>query len=379
MFLWMPPSGDRAGDVLLADSTIFSTLFGRDESLERFWKKPCDSKVRPRRKERIHDRRSERHARAWMTSRAACCARGRLRTRPRTLVFRIDDRKAGRELMRRVSAVVTSAANPTSPLADTWVSVALTYPGLKALGVPQDSLDSFAWEFRQGMAARAKELGDTGESSPENWEAPLGTPDVHVVLVAVSPDGPRLEAALERAGKAYRELSPGITAIWRQDCHALPTETEPFGFRDGISHPAIEGSGIPGTNPQEQPLKAGEFVLGYPDEMGGIQRTQPEVLGRNGTYVVFRKLHQRVAAFRRYLKANSTSPEEEELLAAKMMGRWRSGAPWRSARSTTIPNWAPTRDATTISSIKTMTRRDSRPPAARTSGGQTRATRPWRA
>ncbi|HSF14780.1 MAG TPA: hypothetical protein VLK65_04440 [Vicinamibacteria bacterium] len=38
IFLWMPPSGDRAGDVLLADSTLFSTLFGRDESLERFWK-----------------------------------------------------------------------------------------------------------------------------------------------------------------------------------------------------------------------------------------------------------------------------------------------------------------------------------------------------
>jgi hypothetical protein len=38
MCLWMPASGDRAGDVLLADSTIFSTLFGRDESLERFWK-----------------------------------------------------------------------------------------------------------------------------------------------------------------------------------------------------------------------------------------------------------------------------------------------------------------------------------------------------
>ena len=68
------------------------------------------------------------------------------------------------------------------------MSVALTFQGLKALGVPQDSLDSFAWEFRQGMAARAKELGDTGESSPENWEKPLGTSDVHVVLVAVSPD-----------------------------------------------------------------------------------------------------------------------------------------------------------------------------------------------
>ena len=37
-FLWMPPSGERVGDILLADSTIFSTLFGTDESLERFWK-----------------------------------------------------------------------------------------------------------------------------------------------------------------------------------------------------------------------------------------------------------------------------------------------------------------------------------------------------
>src|SRR5215468_3100737 len=146
---------------------------------------------------------------------------GVLRPRPTPyaatyILLRIDDRKAGRELMRRLSAVVTSAANPTSPLADTWVSVALTYQGLKALGVPPQSLESFSWEFRQGMAARAKELGDTRESSPEHWERPLGTPDVHVVLVAVSPDARQLEVALERARGAYRELSPGITAIWRQ-------------------------------------------------------------------------------------------------------------------------------------------------------------------
>jgi hypothetical protein len=38
MFLWMPPDKERAGDILLADSTIFTTLFGGDESLERFWK-----------------------------------------------------------------------------------------------------------------------------------------------------------------------------------------------------------------------------------------------------------------------------------------------------------------------------------------------------
>ena len=146
------------------------------------------------------------------------------------------------------------------------------------------------------------------------------------MLVAVSPDEQRLEAALARAREAYRSMS-GIEVIWHQNCHALPTETEPFGFRDGISHPAIEGSGIPGSNPREQPLKAGEFVIGYTDEMGGVQKTTPEIVGRNGTYVAVRKLHQRVADFRKFLKASSNNADEEELLAAKMMGRWRSGAP----------------------------------------------------
>lgn len=257
---------------------------------------------------------------------------GVLRPRPTPyaatyILLRLDDRNAGREFMRRAGPVVSSAIDLASPLGDTWVSIAVTFQGLKALGLPTQSLESFSPEFQVGMAARASLLGDTGASSPENWENPLGTPDVHVVLTALSRDAERLEEALERARKTYREL-PGIKAIWRQDCHALPTEKEAFGFRDGISHPAVEGSGVPGTNPQERPLKAGEFILGYPDESGVLPRMpQPEILGRNGSYVAFRKLHQRVAAFRRYLKTNSSSPEEEELLAAKMMGRWRSGAP----------------------------------------------------
>lgn len=243
------------------------------------------------------------------------------------LMFRIDDGKAGRELMRRAGSVVASAADPRSPVGDAWATVALTFQGLRALGVPQDSLDSFAPEFQQGMAARASELRDTGESSPENWENPLGTSDVHVVLAALAADVQRLHEVLDRARQSYEKL-PGIELVWRQDCYALPNEKEPFGFKDGISHPAIEGSGIPGSNPHEQPFKAGEFVLGYRDETGGFPpMPQPGVLGRNGTYAVVRKLHQRVAAFRQYLRSNSSNPQEEELLAAKTMGRWRSGAP----------------------------------------------------
>lgn len=258
--------------------------------------------------------------------------RGVLRPRPTPyaatyLLLRIDDPGAGRELMRRLSGVVATAADPTSPAGDTWVSAALSFQGLVALGVPQRSLDSFSWELRQGMAARAKVLGDTGENSPDQWEPPLGTADVHVVVTALAPDQARLDAALVRVRDALRAM-PGIEAIWRQDCRAPSTGRELFGFKDNISYPAIEGSGLPGTNPPEAPLKAGELVLGYPDELGGLPPMPwPEVLGRNGTYVAFRKLHQRVAAFRRYLKENASSPAEEELLAAKMVGRWRSGAP----------------------------------------------------
>lgn len=257
---------------------------------------------------------------------------GVLRPRPTPyaatyVILRIDEPAGGRELLRRLSSVIASAAHPTSPSGDTWVSVALTFHGLRMLGVPGPSLDSFAWEFRQGMAARAEALGDTGESSPEHWERPLGTADVHVVITAVAPDRDRLAEAFTRARESYATLS-GVQAIWRQDCHALATEREPFGFRDGISHPAIEGSPIPGANPSEPPLKAGELVLGYPDELDTRPPIpHPAVLGRNGTYVAFRKLHQRVAAFRQYLRAQAKDPADEELIAAKMMGRWRSGAP----------------------------------------------------
>lgn len=257
---------------------------------------------------------------------------GALRPRPTPfaatyIILRIDDRTAGRELMRRLSTVLPSAAHPESPTRDTWVSAALTFQGLRGLGVPSASLETFPAPFVQGMAARASALGDVGESSPEHWEKPLGTSDAHVVITAVSDGESQLGTALERAQGALRQL-PGIEAIWRQDCHVLKDEKEPFGFKDGISHPAIEGSGVPGTNPNEVPLKAGEFVLGYPDEMSDAPMIpRPDQLGRNGSYVVFRKLHQRVAAFRQYLRANATDAADEELVAAKMMGRWRSGTP----------------------------------------------------
>jgi Dyp-type peroxidase family len=177
------------------------------------------------------------------------------------------------------------------------------------------------------MAARAAELGDVGDSAPGNWESPLGTPQVHVALSVLCADSARLEALRDRAHQAQERL-PGVEVIWRQDCYQLPTGRTSFGFKDGIGQPAIEGSGIASSNPLEQPIKPGEFILGYPDESGSLPpMPAPAVLGRNGTYIVFRKLHTRVAAYRRYLRARAKSPEAEAELGAKIVGRWQSGAP----------------------------------------------------
>jgi Dyp-type peroxidase family len=241
-------------------------------------------------------------------------------------IVRIDDRHAGRELLRRLIPYLNSVAsfNPKIPVS---LAVALSFQGLKALGVPEGSLATLPREFQQGMAARAAELGDVGDNAPERWEKPLGSKDVHLVVAGLAPDTTRLEAAVRYARDAIRDL-PGVVSIWQQHVHAAADLRNMFGFADGIAHPAVEGSGIPGTNPYEVPLKAGEFILGYEDETHNIPPIpQPEVMGRNGTYAVFRKLHTRVAAFRQYLRQHAKDSAEEEWLATKIVGRWRSGAP----------------------------------------------------
>ncbi|WP_406318573.1 Dyp-type peroxidase [Streptomyces sp. NBC_00118] len=243
------------------------------------------------------------------------------------ILLRVDDRHAGRSLLRRLLPVTTGGLPSMDSSQDAWVAVAFTYQGLEALGVPQESLDSFPQALREGMAARAELIGDVGESAPAHWEAPFGTGEAHIALSALSPDAARLERALERARVAYQD-TPGVQVIWQQEVRQLPTGRTTFGFRDGISYPNIEGVELPGSNPQEAPIKAGEFILGYPDETGSLPpMPSPDVLGRNGTYVAVRKIHTNVAAWRRYLRANTSSAEEEALLAAKMVGRWPSGAP----------------------------------------------------
>jgi Dyp-type peroxidase family len=242
------------------------------------------------------------------------------------VILRVDDAREGRELLRRLTPHVDSAASWWSA-ANPWLSVAISYAGLEALGVPRDSLQSFPEPFRVGMAARAKQLGDEGANDPKNWDRPFGTGEIHIGLSAFSHSEEERRRVLAIARDQYESCS-GIRVLQTQDFGAQPGDLNPLGYKDGIDQPAIAGSGVDPLPGQGRPIKAGEFVLGYPGEAGvPLPMPQPDILGRNGTYVGLRKYQSRVGAFNRFLQANGTTEEERELLAAKLVGRWRSGAP----------------------------------------------------
>lgn len=211
-----------------------------------------------------------------------------------------------------------------------WVTVAFTWNGLRALGVQEDALASFPQEFREGMGARAQILGDTGANDPSHWVDKTASSDLHAIAILFARDtAERGRCAIEHA-KLLAECK-GVQALSTLDLEATPPfdyAHDHFGYRDRLSQPVIEGSGDEPTPGSGAPLKAGEFILGYPDESGpGPTLPQPEVLTRNGSFMAYRRLEEHVGKFRDFLREQGTTQEEQELIAAKLMGRWRSGAP----------------------------------------------------
>src|SRR4029077_15384308 len=117
---------------------------------------------------------------------------------------------------------------------------------------------------------------------------------------------------------------------------------EHFGFADGVSQPGIRGL-TPVSDPMHMPdqglpgqdlLWPGEFVFGYPGqhpEDPYKEGDAPKMAApwmRTGSYMVFRRLEQKVPEFWRFVREQAGRlGMDAELLAARMVGRWKSGAP----------------------------------------------------
>ena len=210
------------------------------------------------------------------------------------------------------------------------MTLAFTWNGLRALGVDEVSLATFPEEFKQGMVARAEMLGDTGENHPDNWVGGLAQPDLHAIAILFARDAAERDRCQAEHDKLVAQCQ-GVEVLSALDLEATPPfdyAHDHFGYRDRLSQPVIEGTGEVPTPGSGAPLKPGEFVLGYPDEDGPpVNLPQPEILSRNGSYMAYRRLEEHVGRFRDFLREHGKTPEEQELIAAKLMGRWRSGAP----------------------------------------------------
>ena len=239
----------------------------------------------------------------------------------------------GRAWLEAIREKVPSAkaVAETVNLERRWASVAFTWNKLRALGVGDASLATFPGEFQQGMAARWQVLGDTGTNHPDNWIGSLAGPKLHAIAILFARDAAVGERSV-REHNAFLARTPCVEVLSSLDLEAIPPfdyVREHFGYRDRLTTPEIEGTGIVPTPGSGPPIKAGEFILGYPDEEGPPSNLpQPEILSRNGSYMAYRRLQQHVGAFRDFLREQGgPTTEGQELLAAKLMGRWRSGAP----------------------------------------------------
>lgn len=248
----------------------------------------------------------------------------------------------------------SSAGDDPKHYKATWLGIGFTHAGLQFFtGLPEvfsavpagTTIEAFV----QGPYERALALGDTDDNDPKHWL--FGNNHdrtVHAVLTVASDTRTDLDNAI----KAQREAvsRAGALAVFEQDGGALPGSRrgkEHFGFKDGVSEPGVRGfdaedperKGYVLGHPGTRLIDAGEFVIGeepspeHPRDTYARQH-MPAWMD-NGSFQVVRRLEQdvpgwwaQVGSSLRQLIDGKAVPEgtSAEWLAARMVGRWRSGA-----------------------------------------------------
>ncbi len=264
-------------------------------------------------------------------------------------LLNVTDAKKVKAYLKEIAKNITSVSENST---DYYLNIGFTSQGLLALGLHEKNVHSFIREFREGMVTphRQRLLGDHNSSDPQNWNwGGPNTQPVHMILMIFQSTEEKLNQRVEQMLEQFDQNDLKTVHILNAD--TFPDDKEHFGFRDSISQPAIIGSGVEGLDRDN--IRAGEFVLGYKNEynvhpdtplmkepQGDMEMlsndpdgTDQKDLGRNGTYFVLRQLKEDVDGFWNFLNEKSKNedgslnPEESTRIAAKMMGRWPSGAP----------------------------------------------------
>jgi Dyp-type peroxidase family len=251
-----------------------------------------------------------------------------------------------------------------------WKSISFSVRGLQLLRPGDDIQGAFEDKFFAGM------FNDTLQDPPgEQWKMGGSAETVpHILIVLAADRQSDLDAELSRLTKGIGESGGGGLPAVRlsgpaQAGATLPaplTGHEHFGFKDGISQPAIRGLASkdptdffdarlldPGdrnfncfAEPGRPLVWPGQFLIGYKrqDPRDALAPRDPAPLKlswqKNGSYLVYRRLQQLVHKFWEFcetnaktLSASSGKPMSREFFASRLVGRWSSGAPVSRAPS----------------------------------------------
>jgi len=200
---------------------------------------------------------------------------------------------APRSALTRLIYDISSAEEPP---AEHRHNLAFSASGLRALGLSEPELAQFSREFRQGMThpERALALGDVGPDGAEYWDfAGPDQPPLDALLMSFADSQTRLDEWSAQHERIFERFA--IT--WQaRDAHRLGPASE----RGNVREPAT---------PRRQRVARGEFVLGERDTLGErhagpfvapksslrelpgwCERERALDFGRNGSYLVVRKL-----------------------------------------------------------------------------------------
>lgn len=238
--------------------------------------------------------------------------------------------------------------DPTS-LAATWLNVSLTASGLRTLSGADPFTGGQADVFVDGAVASAPRLGDTGVDGPEHWL--FGRADQVIDAVITIQADRESDFAVMIAEQIDGLAANGLSIVFVQAGATLlggRAGHEHFGFKDGISQPGVAGFDEPDPNDPKQVkgqpgtdlINPGAFVLGYPDQDGSVAAV-PQWM-HNGSFHVIRRLAQDVPGWWAQVEGEAaclpaTAPLSSEALAAKLVGRWRTGTPLAKAPDQDLP------------------------------------------
>jgi Dyp-type peroxidase family len=258
------------------------------------------------------------------------------------------------------------------PRAQVLIAIGFTYDGLRRLVPSAAEITSTA--FKHGLARRASLLGDPAsvddEGNPARWVVGGTTNPIDAMIVIA---GDARDEVSAQAAQIRKDFAACGVEVEAQDGDARPDLPghEHFGFNDGISQPGIRGRASASAtdfiterhvDPSDTPAAwlygypgqdlvwPGEFVFGYPTTSPDPLLPGPIAHGgpawtRNGSFLVYRRLRQDVAAFWTTMRDEAArlaalpgfTGMTDDRLAALLIGRWPSGAPVNRTPNKDLP------------------------------------------